>query len=42
LPAETTTLPISAGPMIVGPTTDATWPMAGLMNEGPAPLQMVE
>jgi hypothetical protein len=30
-------LPIAAGPMIVGPITDETWPMAGPMNERPAP-----
>lgn len=37
LPADTTKLPTTAGPMIVGPMTVATWPIAGPMKVSPAP-----
>src|SRR6201995_3651738 len=35
LPADVTTVPTRAGPMIVGPMTVATWPIAGPMNVSP-------
>src|SRR6202012_5696884 len=36
LPADVTTVPTAAGPMMVGPITAAIWPIARPMNVSPA------